>query len=47
MQQRRDYRAAYDALTDEELQRRFEALSPEQQERLLRDLGQLPAEAEP
>ncbi len=46
MQQRRTYRAAYDALTDEELQRRFDALSPAEQERLLRDLGQIPADAE-
>jgi hypothetical protein len=41
MQQRRDYRAAYDALTTEQLQARFDALSPEEQERLLRDIGQL------
>ena len=47
MQQRRDYRAAYDALTDEDLQRRFDALSPVEQEKLLRELGQLPADAEP
>jgi hypothetical protein len=41
MEQRRRYRAAYDALTDEELQRRFEALSPAEQEKLLAELGQL------
>jgi hypothetical protein len=41
MKQRRQYRAAYDALTDEELQRRFEQLSPAEQEKLLADLGQL------
>lgn len=41
MQQRRTYRAAYDAFTDEELQRKFEALSPDEQERLLRETGQL------
>jgi hypothetical protein len=41
MQQRRQYRAAYDALTDEELQRRFEALSPAEQEKLLAELDQL------
>jgi hypothetical protein len=35
MQQRRDYRQAYDAFTDAELLRRFEALSPEEQARLL------------
>lgn len=42
IQQRRDYREAYDAFTTEELQRKFEALSPEEQERLLRETGQLP-----
>lgn len=41
MKQRRDYRAAYDALTAEQLQARFDALSPEEQERLLRETGQL------
>jgi hypothetical protein len=41
MQQRRTYRAAYDNFTSEELQRKFEALSPEEQERLLRETGQL------
>ncbi len=41
MQQRRTYRAAYDSFTSEELQRKFEALSPEEQERLLRETGQL------
>jgi len=35
MQQRRDYRQAYDAFTDAELLRRFESLSPEEQARLL------------
>lgn len=38
MEQRRQYRAAYDALTDEELQRRFDALSPEEQQRLLQEI---------
>jgi hypothetical protein len=42
MEQRRQYRAAYDALTDEELQRRFEALSPAEQERLLQEIGTPP-----
>lgn len=42
MDQRRTYRAAYDAFTDAELQRRFESLSPEQQARLLEELGQQP-----
>ena len=48
MQQRRDYRQAYDALTNEQLQAKFDALSPEEQERLLREAGQLddpPAQA--
>jgi hypothetical protein len=42
MQQRRTYRDAYDALTSEELERKFAALSPEEQERLLRETGQIP-----
>ncbi|MEB3199045.1 MAG: DUF3007 family protein [Synechococcaceae cyanobacterium] len=46
IEQRRRYRSAYDALTDAELQARFEALSPEEQRRLLEDVGQLPADAE-
>jgi hypothetical protein len=41
MEQRRRYRASYDARTDAELLARFEALSPEEQEKLLRDVGQL------
>ncbi|MEB3296279.1 MAG: DUF3007 family protein [Cyanobacteriota bacterium] len=41
MQQRRDYREAYDAFTAEQLQAKFDALSPEEQERLLRETGQL------
>ncbi len=44
MEQRRRYRDAYDAATDAELQKRFEALSPEDQEALLREVGQLPAD---
>ncbi|MFM1812929.1 MAG: hypothetical protein RLZZ336_1867 [Cyanobacteriota bacterium] len=39
MQQRRDYRQAYDAYTDAELLKRFEALSPDEQARLLADSG--------
>ncbi|NDC34014.1 MAG: DUF3007 family protein [Synechococcaceae bacterium WB9_2_112] len=39
MQQRRDYRQAYDAFTDAELLRRFESLSPEEQARLLAETG--------
>ena len=41
MQQRRRYRDAYDSATEEELQKRFEALPPAEQEKLLRELGQL------
>lgn len=47
MQQRRDYREAYDALTNEQLQAKFDALSPEEQERLLRETGQLEADSPP
>jgi hypothetical protein len=43
MQQRRTYRQAYDALTTEQLERRFAALSPEEQEQLLRDNGLIDA----
>jgi|LakMenEpi03Aug12_release.lakeMendotaPanAssembly.Ray.scaffolds.fasta_scaffold45230_2 CHASE2 domain-containing sensor protein len=39
MQQRRTYRQAYDAYTDAELLKRFEALSPEEQARLLAETG--------
>lgn len=46
MEQRRRYRAAYDAATDAELQARFEALSPEEQRRLLAEVGQPEAAAE-
>ena len=41
MEQRRRYRSAYDAATEDELQKRFDALSPAEQEQLLRELGQL------
>jgi hypothetical protein len=41
MEQRRRYRSAYDSATDEELQKRFDALPPEEQEKLLKELGQL------
>jgi hypothetical protein len=41
MEQRRRYRSAYEAATDDELQERFDALSPDEQEKLLRELGQL------
>jgi hypothetical protein len=46
MQQRRSYRSAYDAFTSEELERKFAALSPEEQERLLRETGQIPEAGE-
>jgi hypothetical protein len=41
MEQRRRYRAGYDQLTDEQLQAKFAALSPEEQARLLAEVGQL------
>jgi len=40
MEQRRQYREVYDALTIEQLQARFDALSPEEQQRLLAEVGQ-------
>jgi hypothetical protein len=46
MEQRRLYRAAYDAVTDDELQRKFDAMSPEEQQRLLAEVGQLQADAD-
>ena len=45
MEQRRRYRAGYDAATDAALQARFEALSPEEQLRLLAEVGQLESAA--
>ena len=41
MEQRRRYRSAYEAATDEALQKRFDALPPEEQEKLLKELGQI------
>ena len=41
MEQRRRYRSAYEAATDEELQQRFDALPAEEQAKLLKELGQL------
>ena len=38
-EQRRRYREAYDEATSAELERRFDALPPEEQARLLSDLG--------
>jgi hypothetical protein len=46
MEQRRRYRSAYDAATEEELERRFNALSPSEQEALLREIGQRDDSAE-
>ena len=46
MEQRRRYRAAYDAVTDEALQAKFDALPPEEQARLLAEVGQVRADAE-
>jgi hypothetical protein len=46
MEQRRRYRAAYDAVTDDELQRKFDAMSPEEQAKLLSEVGQLQADTE-
>jgi hypothetical protein len=47
MEQRRTYRSAYDAFTDEELMRRFEALPAEEQARLLAEMGQGSGEPTP
>jgi hypothetical protein len=46
MEQRRRYREAYDAVTDDVLQAKFDALPPEEQEKLLAEVGQLQADAE-
>ena len=40
MEQRRRYRSGYDAATDEELLKRFDALSPEEQDKLMQELAQ-------
>ena len=40
MEQRRRYRSGYDAATDEELLKRFDALTPEEQAKLMQELGQ-------
>jgi hypothetical protein len=41
MEQRRRYRSGYDAATEDALQQQFDALSPAEQEKLLRELGQI------
>jgi hypothetical protein len=46
MEQRRRYRAAYDAVTDDELQRKLDAMSHEEQAKLLAEVGQLQADTE-
>ena len=47
MQQRREYRSRYESATEDELQKQFGALPVAEQERLLRDLGQLDDSADP
>jgi hypothetical protein len=46
MEQRRRYRAAYDALTIEQLQARFDALPEAEQRKLLEEVGQIQADSE-
>ena len=46
MQQRRRYRKGYDQLTTEQLQARFDALSPDEQQALLASLNLDPSESE-
>jgi hypothetical protein len=46
MEQRRQYRSAYDQQTTDALQKQFDALSPADQEALLREVGQLTADTE-
>jgi hypothetical protein len=46
MEQRRQYRSAYDAITDDVLQAKFDSLSPEEQARLLAEVGQIQADGE-
>jgi len=42
MQQRRRYRSEYDQLTAQQLQERFDALSPEEQEALMTSIAEDP-----
>ena len=44
MQQRRRYRSEYDQLTAQQLQERFDALSPEEQEALMASIAEDPSE---
>ena len=46
MEQRRRYRTAYDAATEAELQKRFDALSPAEQAALLQEIGQSSSSAD-
>jgi hypothetical protein len=46
MEQRRQYRTAYDQQTTDTLQKQFDALSPAEQEALLREVGQITADTE-
>ncbi len=39
MEQRRRYREGYDQITDEQLQNRFDSLSPEEQQALLQQIS--------
>ncbi|MAN19012.1 hypothetical protein SynA1825c_01208 [Synechococcus sp. A18-25c] len=45
MQQRRRYRSEYDQLTAQQLQERFDALSPEEQEALMASISADPTES--
>jgi len=44
MQQRKRYRSEYDQLTAQQLQERFDALSPEEQEALMASIAEDPSE---
>ena len=41
MEQRRRYRSAYDAIETEAMREKFNSLSPEEQEALLKEVGQM------
>ena len=45
MQQRRRYRSEYDQLTAQQLQERFDAMSPEEQEALMASISADPTES--
>ena len=46
MEQRRRYRDLYDAATNEQLQQRFDALSPEEQSKLMREVENIAPDAD-